>query len=157
MSDGMNLQDFRCTVFSGKDDRVGALLMLAILDPLIEIVGPEETWQQIVMFNSSGKLTFKALTRLDDGFAPLIAEMQQRFTPVPTVAVAAKQQVLDALRECQLAVEVRGEPLVRRLDQIGPVLGLARYLDGLICTGSTMADSTGNVVFDTDGHSDNVP
>ncbi len=151
---GLQPEDFRCTIFSTREDFVPALLILAILDPLIEIDGPEEHWRTIQMFNATGKLRFTSMTPADGAaFDEMMSGMQAMFAAVETEAIDQRNRFMETLHNCRLAIGVVGEPLGSRSDQLKAVIGLESVLDGLIFTGSQMGDCHGNVVLDTSGYS----
>lgn len=143
-----------CTLFSPAANYIEALEVLRGISRDVEVVGPQDAWQKVVVHGSRSTLTVNALapqTRADR-FSQVVAGMYQHFAAIPTEGPVNQQRVLTGLTAARLALGIVADPEFEEEDgHFHAVFLLARRLGGILFNGYGVVDANGRVLLNGDG------
>lgn len=149
-------------VFSRRIDPSGVLSALRSMDPAVEVTGPDDAWEEAtVTITPPGRegplrLTFRHDADYYDGpdWPRQVAGMQGYFSRFPEGG--NKPEILRLIGTFRFALATDWEPDLdpdgdERLSYLSAV---ARHLDGVLFTPSSLRDAEGRILISADGESD---
>ncbi len=150
-------------IFSHRIDPHGVVARLRDGGADVEVVGPEDDWQQIVvvfpkkgLFRKGRVLTFGHNAEYYDGpdWPQQIAGMQGYFGKFPDCpAKAAVLRLIQTFRFC-LSVPQHDLKIDSDDERLKLVYAVCQHLDGAIFTPSSLRDAAGRILIDAAGFSD---
>lgn len=150
-------------IFSCKIDPRGVVNVLRSLAPSLQVIGPEDCWEKIVIKCPRGwlrrcsVLTFLHNEEYYDGpsWPGQILGMQGYFGRFPETKL--KPDILRLIGTFRFALATDFEPdrsLLENDDRLAYISAVARHLDGVIFTPSALHDPEGRILFGAGGKSD---
>lgn len=149
-------------VFSRRIDPLGVLILLRSLSPSLQVVGPDDCWEKIVIsgpkrfFRRAATLTFTHDPDYYDGpgWPQQRMGMQGYFSRFPETET--KPEILRLIGTFRFALATDWQPDLddEKDERLGYLYAVARHLDGVLFTPSSLRDAEGRVLISADGDFD---
>jgi Domain of unknown function (DUF4272) len=151
------------TIYSFKIDPHGVLTVLRTLEPSLQVIGPEDNWERIIITGPRtvlGKSSSLIITHDEPfydapGWSRHLLGMQGYFSRFPETN--RKPGILQAIGNLGFILGTIAEPEID-LDSSDErsrfVIAIAKQVDGLIFSPSALRDAKGRVLIAHDGSSD---
>lgn len=147
-----------CTIFARGTDVAAVQDRVRASSPQpIEVHGPADAWDRLVVRAAGATLTLNALryVRGGDQCSKTLLGAINFFRRVQTPAVASRERITAHLGACRLVIGVVGDPgFTEESGFDGVIMDVAKTLDGMIFNGTAMYDATGVLLLDRDGSSE---
>lgn len=149
-------------IFSRKVDPRGVVQILRRLAPTLHVIGPDDCWEKIVvagpkrLFGRSWSLTFVHDPEYYDGpgWTRQVLGMQGYFMRFP--GIDERPEILRLIGSLRFALATSFDPdrIMDADERLVYLFAVARFLDGVIFTPSSLRDANGKVLIAADGEYD---
>ena len=147
-------------IFSRKIDPRGVVQVLRALAPALQVIGPEDCWEKIViagpkrLFKKSPSLSFQHDPNYYDGpdWPRQVMGMQGYFSRFP--GIDERPEIMRVIGGFRFALATAFDPdldMDSDDERLAYLIAVAKHLDGAIFTPSALRDASGKVLIAADG------